>query len=111
MFTEPPLEVAPVSVKAPLSVKADAPAGSVKSVPLSCTTGLPTTLGVSVSPTSASLTEKLPVMAVMFCAEASTASSTAEGSVVSLSTGPSFVPVMVTVIVAMLSVPLPSRIA
>ena len=57
----------------------------------------PTTLGVSVSPLSRSVTEKLPVIGARFCAEASSSSSTAGGLVVSLSSGPSLVPVTVKV--------------
>ena len=68
MLVEPPLDVAPVSVKAPTAVSDDAPAGRVKGAPLSRTV-VPTTLGVSVSPTSTSLTEKLPAMAAMSCAD------------------------------------------
>ena len=97
MLTEPPFEVVPVRLKAPAAVSAAAPAGNTKAPPLSWTAGLPTTLGVSVSPTSRSLTAKLPVIADMFCAEALASSATAAGSVVSLRTGASLVPVMVKV--------------
>ena len=57
-------------LNAPPAVSAAAPAGNVKAPPLSRTVGLPTTLAVSVSPTSRSLTEKLPVIGARFCAEA-----------------------------------------
>ncbi len=100
-----------VRVKAPPAISAAAPLGSVKSAPSSLTTGPPTTEAVRVSPTSASLTVKLPVIGERSCAEASPSSSTAAGSVVSESTGPSFTPAICTVAVAQLRVPLPSRIA
>ena len=97
MLVEPPLEVAPVTVNAPPATSAAAPAGSVKALPLSRTVGLPTAEAASVLLTSRSLTAKLPVMTDRFCAEALASSSTAVGSVVSLRTGASLVPVTVIV--------------
>ena len=91
------MSVAPdVKVKAPVSVNEAAPAGKTKSTLSSFTIGVPT-VGVSVSPTSISVTEKLPVIEAKSCFEASANSSIAVGSIVSLSTGASLVPVIVTV--------------
>ena len=97
MLTAPPFDIAPVRVNAPAAISAAAPAGSTNGLPLSKTVGPPTTLGVSVSPLSRSVTEKLPAIGARFCAEASSSSSTAGGLVVSLSSGPSLVPVTVKV--------------
>ena len=89
----PPLEVCVtgVMVNTPVAVSS---AGNpvVMVVPPSLTTGSPTTEAVSVSPMSWSLTAKVPVIAIRFCAAESPAtSSTAVGLVVSASTVPSLV--------------------
>src|SRR6476659_6779264 len=104
MLTADPLDVLPVREKAPPAVSAVAPAGKEKARPLSSTTGLPTTLGVKVLPTSRSVTEKVPVIAARFWPKAFASSDTGAGSVVSLRTGASFAPANCTVAVVQLSV-------
>src|SRR5260221_222407 len=97
MLTAPPLEVAPVMVKAPAAVSAAGPGGKEKLLVLSITTGLPTMLGVSVSPTFFFFNDTATTEIYTLSLHDALPISTAVGSVVSLRMGASLVPVMVKV--------------
>ena len=107
--TAPPLVVAVVKLTAPEAISAERStlAGSVVE-PLSFATPSPVTEAVRVSPTSASLAVKVPLIAAMSCAFASAASATAAGSLSAVMTGAWFTGVMSSAALAATGAAMPS---